>query len=292
MRLDPATGDLLPANATGSVSILKHLTGRWVNSPYIAIDRRSGRLYSTDGLRLDRDALDWAIKGGFATILKIWGTGEILEQIHKDEAALIRKIAALPPGDAATETKTGKNLAREKNRLVALKAMKACWPEDLLLIQGIVPAELLLHPGTPLSPEEIRSLRLKSLQRDPAHGYKIGKNSREEGEAGLELEEMGLIAAPLKRELTGLAEFTDGTGQAWDVKKFHAWEREERDFTVEKAVPELAEQMHRGEKVILNVVEMRTADILALRDAIEARGWGEKVLWYPAALTERLFEEA
>jgi hypothetical protein len=62
--------------------------------------------------------------------------------------------------------------------------------------------------------------RHRELAYDPAHrGFTNG--SVREAQAGLAAESQGILRGPIRRDLTGGAEFIDGAGRHWDVKGMH-----------------------------------------------------------------------
>ena len=70
--------------------------------------------------------------------------------------------------------------------------------------------------------EEARAERIEELAKDPAKGGTADSKTRREAEVALQLEEMGQLAGPIRRDPTGDAEFIDRRGTLWDVKQFHS----------------------------------------------------------------------
>lgn len=124
--------------------------------------------------------------------------------------------------------------------------------------------------------------RFARLALDPAHGNRATANSLREAEAGLALEAWGKLPGPIRREKSGASEFVDARGQRWDVKRFNShfptWSG---GFVLDRALDKLAGQFAQKEFVILDRTDLTTVHAQSLRQAIDARGWNDRVLWYP-----------
>jgi WXG100 family type VII secretion target len=121
--------------------------------------------------------------------------------------------------------------------------------------------------------------RYKPLAADPAHaGAPTAKTLRESG-VGLALEGRGQLPGPITRYPTPAAEFTDATGQAWDIKTFNS--SYPNGFELPTAMRDIQREIRLGENVIVDTKDMSAAHVTALRDAVQAAGLEAKVLWYP-----------
>ncbi len=123
---------------------------------------------------------------------------------------------------------------------------------------------------------------LDALASDPAHGGRVGKKSVQEREVGLGAEASGLMPGPIIRYPTGAAEFIDSNGQAWDVKGFRS------DFPPEKGGFDLAQDMKNidselasGHNVIVDTSKMSESAVKSMKDEVERRGLGGKVVFWP-----------
>jgi hypothetical protein len=124
-----------------------------------------------------------------------------------------------------------------------------------------------------------RQARLDDLAMDPARGVSDAK-SLVEAQVGLNLEESGQLAAPIRRDPTGFAEFIDGNDQLWDIKAFRS------DFPngYEKAaaMSAIRTEIAAGENVILDTSNLSPADLAELHRAVaEVPEWVGKILWWP-----------
>ena len=124
--------------------------------------------------------------------------------------------------------------------------------------------------------EEEHATRLEELAKDPAKGGRVDDKTRREAEVALQLEEMGLLAGPIRRDPSGDAEFIDRRGMLWDVKQFHS---ENGWFDLREAVKTIRGELLAGENVILDTKFLDSNDAAALRSVIEANGWQRKILW-------------
>ena len=124
--------------------------------------------------------------------------------------------------------------------------------------------------------EEARAERIEELAKDPAKGGRVDDKTRREAEVALQLEEMGLLAGPIRRDPSGDAEFIDRRGTLWDIKQFHS---ENGWFDLREAVKTIRGEILAGENVILDTKFLDANDAAALRSVIEANGWQRKILW-------------
>ncbi len=140
-------------------------------------------------------------------------------------------------------------------------------------------AELLSERARRMLAEEAaqeRAKRLEELAKDPAKGGRMSPDTQREAEVALQLEEMGLLAGPIRRDPSGDAEFIDRRGTLWDVKQFHS---EKGRFNLGSAVETIRREILAGENVILDTKFLDSNDAAALRSAIETNGWQHKILW-------------
>ena len=97
--------------------------------------------------------------------------------------------------------------------------------------------------------DEARAERIEELAKDPAKGGTVEDKTRREAEVALQLEEIGLLAGPIRRDPTGDAEFIDRRSTLWDVKQFHS---ELGRFNLGEAVKTIRKEILAGENVILD----------------------------------------
>lgn len=124
--------------------------------------------------------------------------------------------------------------------------------------------------------------RWRKLAADPAHGGKITKNGKREALVGLHLERAGKLPGPIVRESSGSSEFIDAHGQRWDVKAFNShFPQRSGGFKLERAMHKLETQFRGGENVILDTANLSRDHLQSLKQALEQRGYSNRVLWYP-----------
>lgn len=122
----------------------------------------------------------------------------------------------------------------------------------------------------------------EDLARDPAHGGKITAKTVQERNVGLGLEERGVVPGPITRDPTGAAEFIDARGGKWDVKGFNSGFRPSRGgFDLGTDAGKVDKSLNEGENVMLDTSKMSPGDIGALRLEGAARGWGNRVVYWP-----------
>lgn len=132
-----------------------------------------------------------------------------------------------------------------------------------------------------LSPEA-RAARLQELAKDPAHGGKITAKGLHEAEVGLSLEEKGRLPGPIKRDPTGEAEFIDANGGRWDVKSFNShYPPRKGGFSLNRDLGKIEGELNKGENVTIDTTDLTPDHTQQLRNAIEAKGWSDRILWYP-----------
>ena len=122
----------------------------------------------------------------------------------------------------------------------------------------------------------------ETLARDPAQGGRINLKTEQERRVGLELEKRGDVPGPITRDPTGKAEFIDAQGNKWDVKGFNSYYRpSEGGFRVQVDANKVDKSLREGENVMLDTSKMTPNDIAALKAEGAARGWGDKVVYWP-----------
>jgi hypothetical protein len=122
----------------------------------------------------------------------------------------------------------------------------------------------------------------ESLASDPAHGGKISIKSIQERTVGLELEKAGKVPGPITRDPTGAAEFIDGKGNKWDVKGFNSnFSPKKGGFSAATDAGKVDKSLALGENVMLDTSKMNDADVAALKSEGTARGWGDRVQYWP-----------
>ena len=104
---------------------------------------------------------------------------------------------------------------------------------------------------------------MDSLARDPSHGNKITDQGLKERAIGLELEERGELERIIRDPQADKgAEFIDQiTGLKWDIKSFESYPN--------------------GHNVIIDTRKLVPEHITQLRQAIDAAGIGNRIIWYP-----------
>ncbi|MFI0219813.1 hypothetical protein [Streptomyces lydicus] len=121
----------------------------------------------------------------------------------------------------------------------------------------------------------------------------------DEARVGLDLRESGRLPADIRRpELADKGEFySESTGEYYDIKGIHsdyplfnnvrdksqplkgAYDPVNNEAWVNK---QLAKQIEkRGRIVIIDVRNANQAAIDSIKDVVESRGGGDRVIWYP-----------
>ncbi len=120
------------------------------------------------------------------------------------------------------------------------------------------------------------------LARDWGQNGRVYSKSIQERTVGLGIEERGDVPGPIRRDQTPASDFIDATGQPWDVKGFHSgYPPKKGGFDLEVDAAKIDRALQSGENIMLDTSKMSPADIAALRSAGEARGWGNRVQWWP-----------
>jgi hypothetical protein len=129
------------------------------------------------------------------------------------------------------------------------------------------------------TPEQKRE---DELAADPAHNGKATPGSRREAVVGLGLEKSGALPGPITRDPSGRAEFIDANGKKWDVKAFNSnFKPRKGGYDLKKSLTKIEGEFNEGENVILDTKDLKPEHVAELKAAIEAKGWADKILWYP-----------
>jgi hypothetical protein len=139
-------------------------------------------------------------------------------------------------------------------------------------------------PPEPKPPKPVARTQaeLDALASDPAHGGKISPKSIQERTVGLELEKAGKVPGPITRDPSGKAEFIDGAGNKWDVKGFNSdFPPKKGGFSLAKDAGKVDKSLASGENVMLDTSKMKPEDVAALKKEGTARGWGDRVQYWP-----------
>jgi hypothetical protein len=125
--------------------------------------------------------------------------------------------------------------------------------------------------------------RFLELARDPAKGGQISYKSVQEAHVALDLERRGDLPGPIQRDPTGGADFTDATGQCWDVKGFHSgFPPSKGGYELGDSMSKISRSLSLRENVIVDTSQMNRQDVQGIRAAVEAKPeWGGRVLWWP-----------
>lgn len=143
-------------------------------------------------------------------------------------------------------------------------------------------ANIQMIAHEPYKPIERTPEEFENLARDPAQGNAIIEKSIHERTVGLALEAQGKLKPKIKRDPSGAAEFIDGNGIKWDVKSFNSkFPPKKGGFTVEKGTRKIEEELRKGENVILDTTNLSPGHVEQLRGAVEAKAWGDKIVWFP-----------
>ncbi|MFB6943622.1 MULTISPECIES: hypothetical protein [unclassified Streptomyces] len=137
------------------------------------------------------------------------------------------------------------------------------------------------------------------LKHDPDHKNQIDEKSMDEARVGLDLRESGRLPEDIRRpELADKGEFySETTGEYYDIKGVHsdyppfnnvrdksqpfkgAYDPANNEAWVNK---QLAKQIEkRGRIVIIDIRNANQAAIDSVKAAVDSRGWGDRVIWYP-----------
>lgn len=112
---------------------------------------------------------------------------------------------------------------------------------------------------------------LGELVRDPAKGNTVGAGSIEEAAIGLVARTGGVIAGPIRRDGTGLAEFIGRNDVKWDVKSpLSPSEGQTWRFDAQHQVVKIEHDLAQGNLVLLNLSRCSPTDTRAVLAAMHA----------------------
>lgn len=122
--------------------------------------------------------------------------------------------------------------------------------------------------------------RMEDLAKDPDHGGSVTEGSRREAEVALALEETGTVSEPVTRGPRG-SDFTDGSGQDWDIKAFRSRPGQPGDFDPAAIEAAIAGELRGGNNVVLDTKYLSPEDFHALQELVSSQpGWTGKVVIY------------
>ncbi|MER7560556.1 hypothetical protein ABTZ46_26665 [Nocardioides sp. NPDC126508] len=136
--------------------------------------------------------------------------------------------------------------------------------------------------------------RFDDLSKDPDHGGKSNKNSRDEAATIMDLD--GRPGSPFENGITRPDGPAQGDfisdGQAWDIKTVHSdWPPGVPDHVRERPFPNgytdqkfsdtVQDQIDRGRNVLIDTRNASQADLDSMRRMVEEKGWSGNVYWYP-----------
>ena len=129
---------------------------------------------------------------------------------------------------------------------------------------------------------------LDELARDPAHANAIRDQGIKERQIALDLEQQGRLGRVIRDpQAGGGADFIDTTtGIKWDVKSFVSYPKGHTSarkgaFKVGDAMNNINKELNRGNNVIIDTRQLIPSHITDLKNAINAAGIGNKIIWYP-----------
>ncbi|MGH7450684.1 MAG: hypothetical protein ACRENG_05030 [bacterium] len=125
--------------------------------------------------------------------------------------------------------------------------------------------------------------RVDELAKDPAHDRRISAKSMREAEVGIALEQSGKLKGPIRRDpRPDGGDFIDADGKIWDVKAFDSrWPPKKGGFKLDRDMRKIGNAITRGEYLVLDTQNLVPDHVQELREAIESKGWSDKILWYP-----------
>jgi RHS repeat-associated protein len=129
-----------------------------------------------------------------------------------------------------------------------------------------------------------RAARREVLATDPGHqGKPPSPKTLREADVGLALEDQGKLKAPISRDPNPAgAEFIDGDGVKWDVKRFNSnFPAKKGGFDLGRDMGKVESELAKGENVIVDTVDMSPADAAALKKAVNDKGLADRVIFYP-----------
>jgi hypothetical protein len=122
--------------------------------------------------------------------------------------------------------------------------------------------------------------RMEELAFDPAHGG-ASEGTRREAEVALGLEATGTVDEPVERAAHPGADFTDGSGQDWDVKGFRTVPGRPGTYDRGQAERSIQRELRAGENVALDTSQLSRADFDDLKDLVASHpDWANQVVIY------------
>ena len=125
------------------------------------------------------------------------------------------------------------------------------------------------------------------LARDPSHANKVLPQGRKERMIGLDLEKQGILHKIIRDPQKDKgAEFIDTvTGIKWDVKSFvshpkGATSARSGAFRLSRAIAKVEKEFANGHNVILDTRRLTKSDREALINAINDKGYSDRIIWY------------
>jgi RHS repeat-associated protein len=131
--------------------------------------------------------------------------------------------------------------------------------------------------------EAARLARRDALAQDPAHNGQISPKTLREADVGLDLESQGKLKGPITRDPNPAGgEFIDADGVKWDVKRFNSkFPPKKGGFDAARDMGKIEGEIGKGENVIVDTADMSPADVQTLKNAVNAKGLSDKVIFYP-----------
>lgn len=125
------------------------------------------------------------------------------------------------------------------------------------------------------------------LARDPSHANKVLPQGRKERMIGLDLEKQGVLHKIIRDPQKDKgAEFIDTvTGIKWDIKSFvshpkGATSARSGAFRLSRAIAKVEKEFANGHNVILDTRRLTKSDREALINAINDKGYSDRIIWY------------
>ncbi|MBE6869115.1 MAG: hypothetical protein E7494_10185 [Ruminococcus albus] len=125
------------------------------------------------------------------------------------------------------------------------------------------------------------------LARDPSHANKVLPQGRKERMIGLDLEKQGILHKIIRDPQKDKgAEFIDTvSGIKWDVKSFvshpkGATSARSGAFRLSRAIAKVEKEFANGHNVILDTRRLTKSDREALINAINDKGYSDRIIWY------------
>ena len=123
--------------------------------------------------------------------------------------------------------------------------------------------------------------RKEELARDPAHGGIPNEKTRREAEVALGLEATGTVSGPVERAADPRADFTDASGQDWDVKQFGTYPGRRGTYERTEAERAILRELGQGERVALDTSRLSREDFDDLKDLVASHpDWADQVVIY------------